>query len=869
MKQKFDFFCFFIFLSISSITICKGQINKDYRSAGGGVTVDLLVNANWQMYNGTAWVAATQAPLTAATPNRVTSGNTVTIQAGDTWSNASVVSMPAGSIIEHKGLNGTFSGTNKITLNGSTYKHNTSASEATVAAGITFSTASTTIYTYSGGGTVPAVNFGSLTIASGCTYALAGAASVIASGTLRVDGTLNLGANALNVKTSLTASSTFTGSGTITGSATSGRIALGTGTANFLGTNVSFTGTCSGITVNAPITLLNDLTISGTGYTVQLYFNAAGAYIDLNGRTLTCPGTNGPNNPTFKNTSPGSLITSATSSIYSGDSNPFNNITLGAASQLGTNVTINGALTVNTGTLTTNAFNLTLGSSISHAVAAGAGITVSASGTLTNGGTLTNSGTLTNNGTITNTYGSIVVKSTASASGAFNNNTTSAIPNVTVQQWITGQRGYRILSNPFSTRLKPSTVGTANGITIIGANDVKTFNGITNTWTSNYGIDSIPANTPYSVFIRGLASEVSGLAYTAGPTAFAYGVTGTLNGKDGNNGVTINQNNTTANDWTIAGNPFAAPITSSALTGKIAGTAYYVYDITANNPSNARLKSGGWVPVASSDAKTIPMMGVVAYQAGTGASATFTVVPADINTGGTLANTHLFGETEASLLEIQLNQGSNYQDKLFVRVDANASDASNERMDLVKIANDVTNIYTISPDATHLAVDARKALDKTIPLGVTAPIGTYSFSVASNNLTNSKVYLIDKLLNTKTLLEAGATYSFDITADAASKGNNRFELGSMAVPVTDVITTNANFTVKVLGNIVKDNIKVQVQGAQGIVSITVTDLQGKILKTLQSTNGINTVIVNCLSNMYLVRVSDGVNTVVEKVVNRL
>lgn len=291
-----------------------------------------------------------------------------------------------------------------------------------------------------------------------------------------------------------------------------------------------------------------------------------------------------------------------------------------------------------------------------------------------------------------------------------------------------------------------------------------------------------------------------------------------------------------------------------------------MYDVTANNPSNARLKSGGWVPVASSDAKTIPMMGVVAYQAGTGASATFTVVPADINTGGTPANTHLFGETEASLLEIQLNQGSNYQDKLFVRVDANASDASNERMDLVKIANDVTNIYTIAPDATHLAVDARKGLDKTIPLGVTAPIGTYSFIVASNNLTNSKVYLIDKFLNTKTLLEAGATYSFDITADAASKGNNRFELGSMAVPVTDVITTNANFTVKVLGNIVKDNIKVQVQGAQGIVSITVTDLQGKILKTLQGTNGINTVMVSGTSNMYFVRVTDGANTVVEKVV---
>lgn len=512
MKQKFDFFCFFIFLSISSITICKGQINKDYRSTGTGVTVDLLVSTNWQMYNGTTWVAATQAPLATGT-NKVTSGNTVTIQQTDTWGNASAVSIPTGTTIEHKGLNGTFSSTNKITLNGSTYKHNTSASEATVAAGITFSTASTTIYAYSGGGTVPAVNFGSLTIASGCTYALAaGTVSVVASGTLRVDGTLNLGTNSISIKTSATASSNFTGSGTVTGSAISGRIALGT--LNGLATNVSFTGTCSGITVNAPVNLIADLTISATGYTPQLYFNQTGVYIDLNGRTLSFASTNGTqSNISFKNTSPGNLIASSTSFIYSGDGNPFNNITLGAASQLGTNVTINGALTVNAGTLTTNAFNLNLGNSTSHAIATGAGITVSTSGSLTNGGTLTNSGTLTNNGTITNTSGSIVVKSTASVSGAFNNNTTTAIPNVTIQQWITGQRGYRILSNPFSTALSTTTVGTANGITITGINDVKTFNGITNTWTNN--ITSIPANTPYSVFIRGLASEVNGLTYTA------------------------------------------------------------------------------------------------------------------------------------------------------------------------------------------------------------------------------------------------------------------------------------------------------------------------------------------------------------------
>ncbi len=446
--------------------------------------------------------------------------------------------------------------------------------------------------------------------------------------------------------------------------------------------------------------------------------------------------------------------------------------------------------------------------------------------------------------------------SIAAISGTLNNAT-----NVTLQQWVTGQRGYRILSNPFSTSLTPSTIGTANGITITGASDVKLYNGITNAWSGS--VSSIPANTPYTVFVRGLTSEVTGLVYTAGPSAFAYGVTGTLNTAT----TAISQNNTTANDWTIAGNPFAAPVNSSALTGGVVGTPYYVYSMAQNN-TGTQVKAGGWVAAGSNSSTTtpIPLMGVVAYQAGTSAPSSFNVASTDINTANT-AQTGLFGTGDVTTqLELQLSNGVHYQDKLFVRQDANASDLGNERMDLPKLSNDVTNIYTITSDKAHLAVDARKGIEASIPLGITAPVGNYTFTVASNNLPNaSNVYLLDKLLNTQTILQAGATYSFAITADNASQGEGRFELGAIKLAIPEVVVNDA-FSVKVLGNVVNNSATLQVKGAKGAVQITVSDIQGKIISTTTSSNVINTLNLSSGSGMYFIKVTDGDTNIVTKVV---
>ena len=179
---------------------------------------------------------------------------------------------------------------------------------------------------------------------------------------------------------------------------------------------------------------------------------------------------------------------------------------------------------------------------------------------------------------------------------------------------------------------------------------------------------------------------------------------------------------------------------------------------------------------------------------------------------------------------------------------------------------DRLQLQHIASDKVHLAVDARKGIDASIPVGITAPAGSYIFTVASNNLPNAdNVYLLDKLLNTKTVLVPGATYSFAITADAASKGNDRFELGAAKTAIPEMVA-NETFSVKVLGSVINNAVTLQIKGAKAAVTITVTDLQGKIISNTTSSNVVNTLSLASGSGIYFIKVTDGENSVVNRVV---
>ena len=153
-----------------------------------------------------------------------------------------------------------------------------------------------------------------------------------------------------------------------------------------------------------------------------------------------------------------------------------------------------------------------------------------------------------------------------------------------------------MFANPFTTTQTFSALSTANNVTIqttgssnaAGIADTRLFSNSSNAWVD--AGTSPTANTAYGLFIRGITTDITGggtgLTYSAGPTAFTYTVSGTLN--TGNYTVPAPSN---AANFTLVGNPFAAPVNSSELTNGT-GVSYYVYQIAVTG--DGRTKAGAW-----------------------------------------------------------------------------------------------------------------------------------------------------------------------------------------------------------------------------------------------------------------------------------
>ncbi len=503
------------------------------------------------------------------------------------------------------------------------------------------------------------------------------------------------------------------------------------------------------------------------------------------------------------------------------------------------------------------ASNTAPGSFTCNALTVNSGITLNVS----NGSTVTVSSSTTNNG-------NIVVAPTGNFVSA------AAVSNVTIQKSIIGQRGWRMFAYPFTTTQTFSSLASTNGIAISttpsgasGLTDVRSFtNGTTNGW-NNVTASSTTANTPFALFIRGLSSEVIGLNYSAGPSAFTFSVNGTLNASP----FTVTPS---ASNFTLVGNPFAAPVNSSALTNGT-GKSYYVYQISqGGNLTAQRTKAGAWSTVLSSSATTpIPTLGIIAYQAGSASS--YTVSTSDINTSNA-ATTGLFStEKVIEHLELRVLQNGMQLDNLFVRQDAAATAAGTDGKDLQKLANEGLNVYTIAKeDNTKLAVDARNLVETTtIPLGVVGAVGNYQLQVANLNIEGVNVSLKDAFTGTTTTLKANSNYKFAITSDAASKGENRFELvlNKVANNIAGIDVTNAGkMTAKLLnGNINRNNVaQLEITGAAGKVEIRVTDMAGRLLHTQAGQNGRNTIQLGRKAGVQLITISDGITTINQKMVKQ-
>jgi hypothetical protein len=190
--------------------------------------------------------------------------------------------------------------------------------------------------------------------------------------------------------------------------------------------------------------------------------------------------------------------------------------------------------------------------------------------------------------------------------------------------------------------------------------------------------------------------------------------------------------------------------------------------------------------------------------------------------------------------------------------------------------NELLDFYSISSDSRKLAIDSRSDSfnrEEIIPLGITTNVQdpTFRIKVSAYDMpSNMRVYLRDKMLNTETLLsKVEDGYAFALTSEAASKGDNRFELAMRFAPITVTPDQSASNDVKFMPNPFTEELSIHL-GASAISATSVThvrlmSMNGRVIKTADAAP--NTSLIKMRApelgqGVYLVEViNDNVRTI--------
>jgi hypothetical protein len=507
-------------------------------------------------------------------------------------------------------------------------------------------------------------------------------------------------------------------------------------------------------------------------------------------------------------------------------------------------------------------------------------LTASASVTLNKPTTVT--GTLSLTGGTLSTNNNLTLASTASGTARIDALTGGATisGNITAQKYLPGgRRAYRFLAHPFTTSIGLSSLtnsiditgsgGSTNGFTNTASNNPSAFwyneatgNGSSTNdigWTAFTNTNGVGSNAwkQYGgalILFRGAKGEgLTGNTYT--PSAATISFNGTVN--TGNQTITLTKGANTA--YSFIGNPYPSQVDLAAtVRGSNVGANFWVWD--ANQGTK-----GGYTSVPFSSSYILPAYSsiIVTTSANTNNTIQFTEACKSNGSAVNLFRSNVANAFTTSL-QLRLQTDSIFWDRLLIGLNDKAS-SSYDRIDAEKLMNSDVNFYSLSSDGKSLSIDARDAAHAdTIALGLQTTVAR-NFTIQVSNLSlpqGTSMYLYDAYLNTTTLLSDGVTYAFATNADAASKGEGRFQLIQRKQPVLIPVATTMG--VKVMPNPATEKF-VFTLGNNEIMNgvINLTNQQGQAVKSIAVVNTTNaTVTVNDLSKgTYYVTYIGGSNKV--------
>jgi hypothetical protein len=514
------------------------------------------------------------------------------------------------------------------------------------------------------------------------------------------------------------------------------------------------------------------------------------------------------------------VATSSNNPIITG-THTVNNFTINSGATLtvtGTikiagSITNSGIVTATAGTVELNgstAQNIpanTFTSNTVHNLTINNSAGVSLDGTVIVTGVLTPTvGVLTTNGNLrlsSSAIGASAAIGIGSSSGGYISGT------VDVERYSQAQRGYRTLAHPYITSQTVGQLTDNFQITGLASGALGTYGVRTGAPSALYYDGTKPVGTTsvlgritksdtaawavgkgLYVFIRGNANEGTGGSYTSSggaPSPLTLDVT-SASINQGDVTVTLTPYASGQDNYTLVGNPYPCPINLENVTNISSFGNVYVYNPTLSAGATTILR-GGFEQQASKNI-VIPSMGCFYIQSTETSQSTITFKESDkVATGS--STYAVFGTgTTTPKIGLAISTSAGFMDRTSIVFDKNAASTATDFYDGGKLGNNLVTFYSLSSERKALGIDYRKTnTADIIPLGIQTSVNTnYTISLSElTDLPNTQVVLRDKFLKTETILsQVGDSYSFAITADTATLGENRFEIGLLGTTVLPV-----------------------------------------------------------------------------------
>jgi hypothetical protein len=292
----------------------------------------------------------------------------------------------------------------------------------------------------------------------------------------------------------------------------------------------------------------------------------------------------------------------------------------------------------------------------------------------------------------------------------------------------------------------------------------------------------------YTIFVRGNIAPVSTNGHArwdvrnpinSGTVSFNSHVTYTSSGNNASDG------------WNMVGNPYPSTIDWNAATGWTKtglNNTIYMRD-NASNPIVYATFNG---TVGTNGGSRYIPMGQAFFVKSDGGPIDFQATE-DVKAPG---NPAIFFREPAptNVLRIALRRGD-VRDEVVVHLRDGASDGYDSKMDAYKLKNSSFNLATFIEGGTQLAINSMSqeiGCGKVVNLDISeVEAGSYElfFSDFESFAANSLITLRDAFADKTVAVRSTNSYTFDVTADPASFGAQRFSVIISPAPVTDMAVT--------------------------------------------------------------------------------